>query len=96
LLWKNKKLATLVVLLGLNAYSVVGYQEVFPMWARAKRSHGGLGWEQEWKSGVVLGTGGLGLLVFTLFLLGPITARLGKNRSMVVSHLIAAVVFGTC
>eukprot|EP01133_Synstelium_polycarpum_P007418 gene7418-8677_t len=92
--FKNKLIIASTCLYAISGLIYTMYDEAFPLWAIAKVSEGGLGFNSH-KVGIVGALGGVSVIVMQILIVKPVTSRLGIIRTFKFGCIVTAVVFAT-
>ncbi|CAM9564568.1 unnamed protein product [Ectocarpus sp. 6 AP-2014] len=91
-LLEEKRVRAILFVYGIYSFSLIGFGEIFPLWALSTVASGGLDWTTK-QIGQVLSLVGVGMLAFQLVVYPWLSKRIGVTRSQRWACFLAIPVY---
>ncbi|CAM9581917.1 unnamed protein product [Ectocarpus sp. 12 AP-2014] len=91
-LLEEKRVRAILVVYGIYSFSLIGFGEIYPLWALSTVASGGLDWTTK-QIGQVLSLVGVGMLAFQLVVYPWLSKRIGVTKSQRWACLLAIPVY---
>ena len=92
-LTKNRDFLVSTAIYAISGLAFLSFQEIFPLWCRALKQNGGLGFEDSGPIGLIQSLGGVSVIVFQLFLVPWASAKYGILFVMKLAWFLCLPVF---